>query len=328
MADLSTTYMGLKLSSPLVVGACSLSKDVDRIKAAEDAGAGALVIKSLFEEQIQLERLELEESLKTGADFFQEAQSYFPDLEHAGPEEHLFWVDKARKAVKMPLIASLNASNTGTWTDWAQKIEGAGVDGIELNVYTLGSDAGRDSNSLEDDLVAIVKDVAGKVKIPVSVKLSPYITGLAHLISRLDEAGVAGIVLFNRFSLPDIGIKSEKVVQKLVFSEPAEALLPLRWTGLMHGRIKADLAAGTGVHDADDAIKMILAGAKSVQVVSTLYRNGIDHLRTMNDGISAWMDGKGYKGIEDFRGKLSHGKLPDPHAFERAQYIKLLLGFD
>ncbi len=328
MADLSTTYMGLKLTSPLVVGASSLSKDVDRIKAAEEAGAGALVIKSLFEEQIQLERDELEKSLQTGADFFQEAQSYFPNLEHAGPDQHLFWVEKAREAVKMPLIASLNATNAGTWTDWAKKLEGAGVDAIEANVYTLGSDPGRDSGSIEDSLVAIVKDVAGKVKLPVSVKLSPYVTGLAHLIRRLDEAGAAGIVLFNRFSLPDIGIRNEKVVQKLVFSEAGEALLPLRWTGLMHGRIKADLAAGTGVHDADDAIKMILAGAKAVQVVSTLYRNGIDHLQTMNDGISEWMDGKGYKGIEDFRGKLSHGKLSDPHAFERAQYIKLLLGFD
>jgi dihydroorotate dehydrogenase (fumarate) len=328
MADLSTTYMGLKLASPLVVGACSLSKYVDRIKAAEDNGAGALVIKSLFEEQIELERTELEEALNVGADYFQEAQSYFPDLEHAGPDQHLYWIEKARKAVSMPLIASLNAAHSGTWLDWAKQLEETGIDGIELNVFSLGNRAECDSNSLEAEILAIVEAVADKVQLPVSVKLSPYITGVAHLAEKLDKLGVRGLVLFNRFFLPDIDTATEKVIQKLVFSTQAEGLVALRWIGLLHGRLLADLAASTGVFDADDAIKMVLAGARAVQVASTLYKHGVDHLRVMNDGLAAWMDAKGYQTIEDFRGKLSRQKMADPYAFERAQYIKLLLGFD
>ncbi len=328
MADISTTYMGLKLDSPLVVGACSLSKQIERIKEAEDNGAGALVVKSLFEEQIDLERQEFEEALEVGADYYQEAQSYFPDIEHAGPEQHLFWLEKARKAVRMPLIASLNATRPGTWIDWARQLGDVGVDGIELNIYTLGSSAERDSGRLESEMLEIVGQVKDKIKLPVSVKLSPQITGLGHFVAELDKLGVEGVVLFNRFFLPDIDTSSETMVQKLVFSDPSEALLPLRWLGILHGRVKTDLASSTGVHDADGAIKMILAGASAVQVASVLYKNKIEHLQPMNAGLAGFMDRKGYRTLDEFRGKLSQRKLADPTAYERAQYIKLLLGFD
>lgn len=328
MADLRTTYMGIELSSPLVVGACSLSKSVERIKDAEDHGAAALVIKSLFEEQIELERQELEDALEVGADYYQEAQRYFPDLDHAGPEQHLFWVEKTRKAVKMPLIASLNASKAGTWLDWAKRLEETGVDGLELNVFTLGNQADRSAADVEQGLLEIVETVCDKVRIPVSVKLSPYFTSLAHLATRLDRLGVGALVLFNRFFHPDVDVRSEKLVQRLHYSHSDEALLPLRWVGLLHGQVKADLVASTGIHEAEDVVKVLLAGAKAVQIVSAIYVNHIKHIRKMRDGLAGWMDEKGYKTIDAFRAKLSQNTLSDPYAYERAQYIKLLLGFD
>lgn len=328
MADLRTTYMGLELDSPIVVGACSLSKHVERIQEAADNGAAALVIKSLFEEQIELERQELEDALQVGADYQQEAQSFLPDLDHAGPEQHLFWIEKTRKAVKIPLIASLNAGNAGTWLDWAKRLEETGVDGIELNVFTLGNQPDRSAADIEKGVVEIVETVCDKVRVPVSVKLSPQFTALSHLVGRLDQLGVGALVLFNRFFHPDIDVRTEKVVQRLRYSTREEALLPLRWIGLLHGQVKADLVASTGVHEADDVVKMLLAGAKAVQVASALYLNRVEHVAKLRDGLAAWMDEKGYKTIDAFRAKLSQNTLPDPYAYERAQYIKLLLGFD
>lgn len=328
MADLSTTYMGIELSSPIVVGACSLSKHVERVQEAEANGAAALVVKSLFEEQIQLERQELEEALEVGADYYQEAQSYLPNLEHAGPEQHLFWLEKARKAVKMPLIASLNASTSGTWLDWAKKLEETGVDGIELNVFTLGNRADRSAADVEKELLTIVETVCDKVRIPVAVKLSPWLTSIAHLATRLDKLGVGALVLFNRFFHPDIDVRSEKVVQRLHYSDRYEALEPLRWIGLLHGQVKADLVASTGIQEAEDVVKMLLAGAKAVQVASALYVHGVKHVGKIRDDLAAWMDAKGYKTLDAFRAKLAQNTLPDPYAYERAQYIKMLLGFD
>ena len=328
MADLRTTYMGIELSSPIVVGACSLSKHVERIQEAEANGAAALVVKSLFEEQIELERDELEAALQVGADAFLEAPSYFPNLDHAGPDQHLFWLEKTRKAVKIPLIASLNAVGSGTWVDWAKRLEGAGVDGLELNVYTLGNQPDRSAGDIEKGLLELVETVCDKVRIPVSVKLAPSFTSLANLVGKMDRLGVRGFVLFNRFFHPDIDVKTEKVVQRVHYSDRAEALLPLRWVGLLHGQVKADLVASTGVHEAEDVVKLLLAGAKAVQVVSALYQKKVGHIRTLRDGLAAWMDAKGYRTIDAFRAKLSQNTLPEPGLYERAQYIKLLLGFD
>jgi dihydroorotate dehydrogenase (fumarate) len=328
MADLSTSYMGIKLRSPIVVGACALSKHVDQIKQIEEYGAGALVLKSLFEEQIQLERQELEDRLSAGSEFFAEATTHFANIEHAGPKEHLYWVEQTRKAVKMPLIASLNADSPGSWVDWAKQLEGAGINGLELNLFALGTRAEETGQQVEKRLYDVVDGVLGKVKLPVSVKLSPHFTCLANVAHTLDQRGVKGLVLFNRFFQPDIDVEAAALVQRPHLSKPEEAMLPLRWVGLLSGRVKADLIASTGIHSASTVVKMILAGASAVQVVSALYTHKVGFLKELNGELGTWMDSKGHKSLGAFRGKLSQHKLPDPTAYERAQYIKLLLGFD
>jgi dihydroorotate dehydrogenase (fumarate) len=328
MADLSTSYMGIKLQSPVVVGACSLSKQLDHIKKAEELGAGALVVKSLFEEQIQLERQALEDMLSAQADVSAEATSTMPSLEHAGPKEHLFWLEKTRKAVKMPLIASLNAVEPGSWFDWAKQIEGTGVDGIELNLFTLGTNTEETAQQVEQKLYRIVEGVLGKVTIPVAAKLSPHFTSIANVAHELDKRGVKALVLFNRFFQPDIDVDKTVLVERPHLSRPEEHMLPLRWIGLLSGRVKADLIASTGLHNVPAIAKMLLAGASAVQVTSALYVHKIGHLKTLNDGLGQWMGAHGYANVAAFRGKLSQQKLSDPTAYERAQYIKLLLGFD
>jgi dihydroorotate dehydrogenase (fumarate) len=328
MADLSTSYMGIKLRSPIVVGACALSKHLDHLKQAEDHGAGGLVIKSLFEEQIQLERQELEDRLNAGSELFQEAVSHFPHLEHAGPKEHVYWVAQARKAVKMPLFASLNAESPGSWVEWSKQLEGAGVDGLELNLFALGTRAEETGAEVEKRLLAIVDGVLAQVKIPVSVKLSPHFTCLANVVHTLDQRGIKGFVLFNRFFQPDIDVEQAAIVQRPHLSKPEEAMLPLRWVGLLSGRVKADLIASTGIHNANTVVKMILAGASAVQVVSALYAHKVGFLTELNAELGTWMDAKGHSNLAAFRGTLSQQKLPDPTTYERAQYIKLLLGFD
>jgi len=328
MADLSTSYMGIKLSSPILVGACALSKHIDHIKAAQEHGAGALVIKSLFEEQIQLERVELEARLNYGSTEFAEFSSQFPHLEHAGPKEHLYWVEQARKAVKMPLIASLNAVDAGSWVDWAKQLEGTGVDGIELNLFSLGTNVDEPAAEVEKRLFAIADAVLAKVKVPVSVKLSPHLTSVANVVHTLDQRGVKAFVLFNRFFQPDIDVDLASIVQRPHLSKPEEAMLPLRWMGLLSGRIKGDLVAATGIHNVPTIVKMLLAGATAVQVVSALYTHKVSYLQELTTGLKKWMDEKGHANLGAFRGKLSQHKLTDPTAYERAQYIKLLLGFD
>jgi dihydroorotate dehydrogenase (fumarate) len=325
MADLKTTYMGIPLNSPLIVAASTLSSLTDRIVLAEQAGAGALVIRSLFEEQIQLDALHLEESLAVGGESFAEAVSYFPKIRHGEADEHVMWVEKARKAVKMPLIASLNAVSPGAWTKYARQLEGTGVDGLELNVYSVETNPRRTSAEVEKSLVETVESVKKEVKIPVSVKLSPYYTSVASVAAALDKAGVGALVLFNRFLQPDIDPAAEAATSDMVYSTPHEMRLPLRWVALLHGRIRADLALNTGVHSGLDAAKALLAGATVVQVASALLTNGIPYLSTMTRQLEGWMTEKGYSRLADFRGKLSQKQIADPLVFERAQYVKLLL---
>jgi dihydroorotate dehydrogenase (fumarate) len=292
---------------------------------AEQAGAGALVIRSLFEEQIALEALRLDEDLAVGADSFAEALSYFPKLQHGGADEHLYWIEKARAATRMPLIASLNAVSAGSWVHYARRLEATGVNGLELNIYALATDPRKPGATIEQELFDIVGSVREETKLPLAVKLAPFYTSLAHIAAELDRRGVQAFVLFNRFLQPDIDAAAESPVSEMVLSTPAEIRLPLRWIALLHGRIRADLALSTGVHSGLDAAKALLAGATVVQTASALLKNGIPYLSTMLRELEDWMDDRGYADLAAFRGKLSQKKAPDPFVFERTQYVRLLM---
>jgi dihydroorotate dehydrogenase (fumarate) len=325
MADLKTTYMGIPLRTPLVVAASTISSYIDRVKMAEQAGAGALVIRSLFEEQIQFDRLRMEEALSVGEHNYAEATSFFPKLRHGGAAEHLMWVEKTRKAVSLPLIASLNAVSAGGWTEFARQLAGTGVDGIELNVYAVAADPRRTGAEIEQDLFQTVEAVRAEIRLPLAVKLSPFYTSTVNVAAELDRRGVNALVLFNRFLQPDIDPEGESLHSEMVYSTPAELKLPLRCVALLHGRIRADLAVTSGVHSGRDAAKALLAGATVVQVASALLQNGIPYLSTMLRELEAWMGEHGYGRLEDFRGKLSQKEADDPFLFERAQYVNLLL---
>lgn len=325
MAGLETTYMGIPLQTPLIVAASSISSKIDRIKTAEQAGAGALVIRSLFEEQIMFDALKMEDDLAVGSESFSEALTYFPQLQHGEADEHLMWIEKTRAEVKMPLIASLNATSPGAWTRYARQLESTGVDGLEINIYAVASDPDRNGADIEGASYQIVEAIKGEVKIPVAVKLSPFYTSTANVATELDTRGVEALVLFNRFLQPDIDIETETLKNEMVFSTSEEMKLPLRWIALLYGRIKADLALSTGVHSGLDAAKALLAGTTVVQTASALLKNGIPYLSTMLRELEGWMDERGYDNLESFRGKMSQREADDPFIFERAQYIKLLM---
>jgi len=328
MADLSTTYMGIQLANPVVVGACSLSRNVDTIKKLEDAGAGALVIKSLFEEQIQIERRVFEEELDQHGAAFAEAVSLFPSVEHGGSKEHLHWVENARKSVQMPLIASLNAVENRTWVEWARQLADAGADGLELNFYSPPLDTTVTAADIEESEVDVLASVVDAVKIPVSVKLHPHYTSLMNVAARFTEAGARALVLFNRLFEPDIDVEAEKQRIAPGLSRSGDTLLVLRWAALLHGRVDAGIIGAGGVGNGLDAAKLILSGAHSVQVVSTLYRQGMDCLSGIIGELGAWMDRQGHADIESFRGKLAQDRMDDPWHYTRGQYIKGILGFD
>jgi dihydroorotate dehydrogenase (fumarate) len=325
MASLKTTYMGIELKNPIIVGACSMTSNMSSIKKIEEQGAGAFVFPSLFEEQIELERLKLEEELQRVDNLNPEMIDVFPDLEHAGPKEHLVWVRKAKESVSIPVIASLNCINRETWTDYAVQLADTGVDGLELNFFSTPSEFDRNAADIEDEQVGILKGIKKKVGIPVSVKLSINYTNPLHFMKRLDEAGVDGFVLFNRFFQPDIDIDEEKNTFPFNFSSEVDNRLPLRYAGLLFGNLKADVCSSTGIILAKDVIKMILAGAACVQVVTSLYKHKVSHLKTMIEALEKWMDDKGYGDIGSFRGKLSRKNSSDPWRYTRAQYAKLLL---
>ena len=328
MADLRTNYMGIELRNPIVVGACSLSKQIDTIKQIEASGAGALVLKSLFEEQIQLDRGKLEDELSEHEELYAEAVTLFPKIQHGGPGEHLYWMAEAKKATSMPIIASINAVSDEAWAEYAVKVAETGVDGLELNFYSLPLDPEQTSSDIENNEIAIFTQVREAIDIPIAVKLHPYYTNMMHVATAFDRAGANAVVLFNRLFQPDISIERAQEVAGLSLSDSRNASVPMRWAGLLHGRLKADLISATGIMTGRDAIKMIMAGATAVQVVSTLYKNGVTHIEEMLSELSTWMDGKGYKSLADFRGQASKKNVKDPWAFERGQYIKALLEFD
>lgn len=327
MANLKTTYMGVPLANPVLAAASAVSNKVDTIKRVEAAGAGGLVIRSLFEEQIRHEMQDLEESISVGGDAFSESLSFFPKMEINEASEHLYWIEKTRKEVSMPLFASLNAVSPGKWADYAKQLAGTGVDGLELNYYKVESSLDASAAESEKRLLDTFESVRAAVDLPIAVKLSPYYTTVGSVVKGLEERGAQGIVLFNRFFQPDIDPDNETLVSKMVWSTAAEMRLPLRWVALLYGKVLCDLAGSTGVTEPDDVVKYILAGATVVQVASCLFTNGIEYVGELVQGLDSWMDAKGYASVEDFRGKVSQqGFKGDSDMFERAQYVDLLRG--
>jgi dihydroorotate dehydrogenase (fumarate) len=326
MADLSTTYMGVSLKNPLIVAASSISNHVDKVKKVEEVGAGALVIRSLFEEQIQYDEMTMMDFLERSAAISPEVHSsFFPPIESGGPREHLMWVEKTRRAVQIPIFASLNAVSPGAWTSYARQLQETGVAGLEINYYIVAADPDMPGSDLEKNLLDIVASVTQEVTIPVAVKLSPYYTSTPHMIKELEKRGAKAVVMFNRFLQPDIDIDEEALVNDMVLSTAQEIKVPLRWVALLYGRTQMDLALNTGVHSGHDIVKAILAGAAAVQTASALLKNGLPYISTMLLELQSWMEEKEYDKLDEFRGKVSQKNVDDPFGFERAQYMKLLM---
>ena len=326
MTNLKTKYMGIEIDNPIIIGASNLVTDLDRLKKAEEHGAAAIVYKSLFEEEMQLEEFQMDEKLTEFNDMNAEMLTTHPSLEFAGPDEHLLNLRKAKESLSIPLIASLNAVNTETWISYAKLIAETGVDAIELNFYNTPSDFKRESKEIEDEQINIVKEIRKNSPIPVSVKLSPDYSNILNFIQKLDKAGVDGVVLFNSFYQPDIDINTEKHTKLYNFSNEGDYKKSLRFAGLLSENIKADICSSHGVFTGADVIRLILAGSTCVQVVSTLYKNGLPQIEKIKKELTDWMDSKNYKSLDEFRGKLSKNKLTnDPFVYKRAQYVDLLL---
>ena len=331
MTDLRTTYLGLSLRNPLLVTACGpLSDEIGKIRRIEDAGAGAVVLYSLFEEQLRLESHELHHHLTASTDSFSEATSFFPEPSEyrLGPEEYLDHIAAAKRAVKIPVIASLNGASVGGWTSFAKQMEQAGADALELNVYAVAADPGRTGAEIEEETVEIVKAVRGAIKLPFAVKLSPFYSSLANMAHRIVEAGADGLVLFNRFYQPDIDVEELEVRPTIQLSTALAMRLPMRWIALLHGRIQADFAASCGIHGPVDVVKMVMAGASVAGVCSVLLTRGIEYLRYFERGLLEWMQEHEYPSIERMRGCMSQQRCPDPAAFERAQYMRAITSFE
>jgi dihydroorotate dehydrogenase (fumarate) len=323
--DLSTTYLGLKLRTPLVPSAAQpLTENVDNIKRMEDAGAAAVVMHSLFEEQLSLERREIFESLEQGTDSFAEALTYFPEPArfNVGPELYLRNIAAAKKSVQLPIIASLNGSTQGGWVSYAKEIQKAGADAIELNIYWIPTDPSLTSIRIEDSYVEILRAVKQQVSIPVAVKLSPFFTNFANMARRLESVGADGLTLFNRFYQPDIDLESLEVSPNILLSTPMAMRLPLRWVAILRDQLGLSLAATSGIHRATDAIKMLMAGADVTMLCSALLRHGVKHLGTVENDLRIWMEEHEYESVRQLQGSMSQKNCPDPAAFERAQYMR------
>ncbi len=327
--DITTTYLGLNLKNPIVPSASPLSRDVDNIKKMEDSGAAAVVIYSLFEEEITHEMLELYHHTSHHTDSFPESLSFLP--EHAeyrhGPEEYLEHIYKIKQSVGIPVIGSLNGSTPGGWTRYAKLIEEAGADALELNVYMLATDPSFSSWDIENIYIDTLRLVKETVGIPVAMKISPYISSLAHFASMLDTKGVDALVLFNRFYQPDIDLEELEVVPNVILSNRQSMRLPLRWIAILYGKIQADLAATSGVNTAEDVIKLTMVGAKVTQMFAALHKFGIEHIKTVIADIEKWMIEHEYDSMHTMRGSMSYKAVSNPGAFERANYMKALNSF-
>lgn len=328
--DLRTKYLGMELRSPLVVSASPLSEKIDSIKKMEDYGAGALVIYSLFEEQIKLDQLELYHLTTYGTEAFAESLSYFPEQDDykIGPDEYLEHIRKAKEAVDIPVIASLNGSTEGGWTDYAKKMENAGADALELNVYYIPTNINLTGEEVETKYINILNSVKSTIRIPVAIKISPFFSNMANMAKRLDNAGANALVLFNRFYQPDIDLESLEVYPNLLLSSPAAMRLPMRWIAILKGKIHADLAATGGIHNGLDAIKMLMVGANVTMFCSVLLKNGIEYLKTIESDMVNWLTEKEYESVNQMIGSMSQKKVSNPSAFERAQYMKALTKYN
>lgn len=324
--DLKTKYLGITLRSPIVVSASPLSEYIQNIKMMEDAGAGAVVLYSLFEEQIRIEQQELHYHTTMGTESFAESLSYFPEPEEykVGPEEYLQHIQDAKEAVDIPIIASLNGSTIGGWTEYSKEMEKAGADAIELNVYYIPSDPTLSGSNVEQTYIDILRSVKAAVDIPVSMKLSPFFSNMANMAERLDDAGANGLVLFNRFYQPDIDLEEFEVTPNVQLSTSQAMRLPMRWIAILKDKIAADLAATSGVHTGIDVVKMLLVGANVTMLCSALLKHGIFHVQNVEKHLTEWMEQNEYNSVEEMIGAMSQQKTTDPSAFERAQYMKAL----
>jgi len=325
MPNLATNYMGLNLKNPVIIGASNLVLNLDYIKKMEEAGAAAIVYKSLFEEQIELEHLQLSEELNQYNDRHAEMINLFPDIEHAGPTEHLHNLRKVVESVNIPVIASLNCVHDDTWVEYAKKLEETGINAIELNFYAVPGDFKKEGKPIVNEQLDIINHVKKNLRIPVSVKLSPYYTNVLNVVQQMYYAGVDGFVLFNRLFQPDINLEEESHFFPYNLSNEGDHRLALRYIGLLYGEIRGSLCAATGIYNGHDVAKLLLAGADCVQVVSTVYKNGIGQISQIIKDLEGWMEEKGYQSIGDFKGKLAKTNMKDPFAYKRAQYIDILM---
>lgn len=327
--DLTTYYLGLRLRTPLVVSASPLSDEIDNIERMQDAGASAVVLYSLFEEQLRQDRLELNRRLEDGTQSSPEALTYFPESDsyQLGPEEYLAHIQKAKKAVQIPVIASLNGSMDGDWTKYAKLIEQAGADALELNIYYIPTDVNLTGAEVEQTYLDILKAVKSELTIPIAVKLSPFFSNFANMAKRLDDAGADGLVLFNRFYQPDIDLDALEVKPNILLSTPMAMRVPLRWVAILYDRIRANLAATSGIYRATDVLKMLMAGADVTMLCSVLIRHGISQVGVIEREMMAWMEEREYASVQQLRGSLSQKNTDNPSAFERAQYMRALSNY-
>ncbi|MGQ9610780.1 MAG: dihydroorotate dehydrogenase-like protein [bacterium] len=324
--DLSTNYMGLSLDSPLVASSSPLCEKIDNIRKMEDAGASAVVLHSLFEEQINREGLELDRFLTQGTETYWESISFFPDLGNykIGPDDYLEHIRKAKNAVKIPIIASLNGVSTGGWISYAKLMEEAGADALELNIYYIPTEINITSQQVEHMYIDLARDIKNSVNIPVAVKLSPYFSSMSYMAGELDKIGIDALVMFNRFYQPDLDIENLNVIPNLSLSTSQELRLRIRWVAILFGRIKADMAITGGVHTAEDALKAMMAGAKVAMMTSALLKNGIEHLSKVKSDMKKWMEEHEYESINQMQGSMSQKSVAEPAAYERANYMKIL----
>ena len=327
--DIKTSYMGMPLNSPFIVAASPISAEIDNIKLAEDSGASAIVLYSLFEEQIRQEQKDLFYKAHDGDYISAEVKSFFPEPVEfkVGPEGYLELIRKAKEAVKIPIIASLNGTTVGGWTEYAEKMQQAGADAIELNQYNIPTQFGFSSEKIEETYLEVLRVVKNSVRIPIAVKLSPFFTNIANLSRRLDDEGADALVLFNRFYQPDIDLENLEVKPHIEFSSSFSNRLPLTWIAILKGRIAADISATTGIHTAKDVIKMLLAGANAVQLCSVLLKNGVEHIKVIQRDMLKWMEEKEYNSVHQMIGAISQRKLKDPAAYERIQYMKTISSY-
>ena len=328
MPDLTTRYLGMQLRTPLVAAASPLSQEIASIRSLEDAGASAVVLYSLFEEQLRQESLELDFYLSEGSESHPESIQFFPQPSefHLGPDEYLEHIRKAKAGVRIPVIASLNGSSVGGWIQYATQIQEAGADALECNIYWIVTDPNMTSAEVEQHYLDILQAVKSAVTIPVAVKVSPFFSNMANMAKRLDAGGADGLVLFNRFYQPDIDLETLELNPHVLLSTPHAMRLPLTWIGILYGRVQASLAATSGIHGAEDVIKLVMVGANVTMLCSTLLRNGVNHLRSIEQGVRQWMEAHEYESVQQMQGSMSQKNCSDPSAFERAQYMRAVKG--